>query len=108
MALRRNKAMGRPRVNPLKPAQNLTICTKCGQGVGKGIRHPCHKRDAAGNFLGLANGADGDGKLAQRMAAKVMKENVGEDNKGYLATGGKPVPVSLGRVFIFRFNLFGS
>ena len=98
MAPNHRKPKGRPRVFPLKPVQ-LTVCTTFLQEVGPGIRHKCHKRDAAGNLISFANDAEGDGKLAQRVAAKVLKDNVDDDGKGCLATGGRPRPFSLGRIF---------
>ena len=73
-------------------AKVVKICSKCKQVVGKGIRHPCLKRNQADNLMNLAT----DQTTRHQFANKVIKESVNEDSTVKLTnTQGKSLPVTI-------------
>ena len=78
--------------SPKKTASPIKICSKCGQKIGKGIRHYCSPAKQAKNLTGLANSQG----VKEQMASSVISDMApNEDGDISLKTGGRQLRVRM-------------
>ena len=82
------------------PARKLPMCFKCFSLVQRGVAHVHDKQNKRENLANFVRTSSGDTK--GNVVSKVLKDLCSESNPGTsgslsLATGGKPLPVKIGK-----------
>ena len=81
-----------PKSSPKKTVSQIKICSKCGQKIGRGIRHHCSPGKQAKNLTSLANSQG----VKEQMASSVISDMApNEDGDISLKTGGRQLRVRM-------------